>query len=130
MALRPDPVSYLGRHGGTLELATDGDAATAAEVLGRVVERFGCTVTRHVRRQFFDREYWFLDVQGREYMLMRCTLPSTTPGVCLWGPIDGREALALYRDVARQFGAAEVDLRSWFGWARWLLRVWRGRSTT
>ena len=56
VALRADPVSILTADGGTLELAVDGDVGTARAVLKRVAARFGGTVTRHVRRQFFDRE--------------------------------------------------------------------------
>ena len=112
MALRPDPESLLTSDNGTLELAVDGDPDTAAVILDRVRERFGGTVRERFRRQFFDREYWFLDVWDREYTLMRCPPPSTPPGVCLMGPIDAPEALALFREVAASFGAAERDLRA------------------
>jgi hypothetical protein len=80
VALRPDPQCILTADNGTLELAIDGDRETAISVLDRIGDQFLYTFVRHVQRQFFDREYWFIEIREREYMLMRCTPPSTPPG--------------------------------------------------
>ncbi len=38
-----------------------------------------------------------------------------------------RPEICRRRVVARQFGAAEIDLLSWFGRVKSRLRMWRGR---
>jgi hypothetical protein len=117
MGWLPKPEAILTAHGGTLELASSGDPAVAAEVLRRLAERFGAVVRDHLFRNLMgdpdrERDYWYLDIRGREYLVMRCTAPEAPPGVCLSGPINTREELALFRAVAACFGAAERDRRS------------------
>jgi hypothetical protein len=125
---RLKPESILTADNGSLELADGGDQEVAAEVLRRLAERFGAVVRERLFRNLMgdasrEREYWWLDIRGREYMVMRCTAPEAPPGVCLMGPIDTREDLALFRTIAASFGAAERDRRSplrkgwWRFWA-------------
>jgi hypothetical protein len=102
--------------GGTLELADGGDAATAALVLRRLAERFGATTKERYYRNLFgdterEREYWWLDIRGQRYMVMRCTAPEAPPGVCVGGPICTSEELTLFRAVAASFGAVVRDRR-------------------
>ena len=111
------PMSVLTGRGGTLELADSGDPAVAAEVLGRLAERFEAVVRDHLFRNLMgdpdrESEYWYLTVRGREYMVMRFTAPEGSPGVYVSGPVGTREELALFRAVAASFGAAERDRRS------------------
>jgi hypothetical protein len=120
-----NPKSILTADYGTLELADRGDPAVAAKALNRLAKQFGAVVRdRLFRNQMGDpdreREYWYLTVRGREYMVMRCTAPEAPPGVCITGPIGTQEDLALFRAVASSFGAVERDLRSPFrmGWWR------------
>jgi hypothetical protein len=110
------PESILSADNGTLELADDGDPRVAAEALRRLAERFGAVVRKRFFRNLMgdttrEREYWWLDVRGREYMVMRCTAPEAPPGVCVMGPIGTREDLALFRAVASSFAAVERDRR-------------------
>lgn len=117
MGWLPKPKSILTADNATLELADSGDPAVAAEVLRRLAERFGAVVRDHLFRNLMgdperERDYWYLDVRGREYMVMRCTAPEAPPGVCLMGPIRTPEDLALFRAIAASFGAAERDRRS------------------
>lgn len=129
MALYPVPESILSRDGGVLELADTGDPATAALVLGRLTEAFGATVVERYFRNLMgdaerEREYWFLDIRGRRYTVMRCTAPEAPPGVCVGGPIGTRDDLPLFRAVAASFGAVEQDRRPratrpwWRFWSR------------
>jgi hypothetical protein len=116
MRLRSAPESILTADGGVLELADNGDAATAALVLRRLTEDFGARVLERYFRNLFgdaerEREYWFLDIQGCRYTLMRCTAPEAPPGVCVGGPIASRADLALFRAIAARFGALEQDRR-------------------
>jgi hypothetical protein len=125
MGWLPKPESILTAANGTLELADSGDPAVAAGVLRRLAKGFGAVVRDRLFRNLMgdperEREYWYLTVQGREYMVMRCTAPEAPPGVCLMGPIGTRNDLALFRAVATSFGAAERDRRSplRMGWWR------------
>ena len=116
MPLRPAPESILTADGGALELADSGDPATAALVLRRLTEDFGARVLERYFRNLFgdserEREYWFLDVRGRQYTMIRCTAPEAPPGVFVGGPIASREDLALFRAIAARFEALEQDRR-------------------
>jgi hypothetical protein len=111
-----EPESILTADGGTLELADDGDPAVATEVLGRLTGRFGAIVRDRLFRNLMgdpdrEREYWYLTVRGREYLVLRCTAPEAPPGVCVLGPIGTAEDLALFRAVAASFEAVERDRR-------------------
>jgi hypothetical protein len=122
-----EPESILTADNGTLELADGGDPEVAAQALRRLAERFGAVVReRFVRNLMGDttreREYWFLIVLGREYLVMRCTAPEAPPGVCVMGPIGTREDLALFRAIAASFGAVEQDRRPPVRKGRW--RFW------
>src|SRR5262245_45209428 len=119
------PKSILAADNGTLELADRGDRAVSAEALNHLAERFGAVVRDRLFRNLMgdrdrEREYWYLTVRGREYMMMRCTAPEGPPGVCVMGPIGTPEDLALFRAVAASFGAVERDRRSplHMGWWR------------
>ncbi|WP_157369850.1 hypothetical protein [Zavarzinella formosa] len=117
MAWLAKPESILTADHGTLELDDSGDPAVAAEVLRRLAERFGAVVRDHLLRNLMgdpgrERDYWYLIVRGREYLVMRCTAPEVPPGVCVMGPIGARDDLALFRAVAACFGATEQDRRS------------------
>jgi hypothetical protein len=119
------PKSILTAEGGSMELADSGDSAVAAEALGRLAERFGAIVRDRLFRNLMgdperESEYWYLTIRGREYLMMRCTAPEQTPGVCLSGPIGTPEDLALFRAIAASFGAVERDRRSplRLGWWR------------
>ena len=121
------PESILTADNGTLELADSGDPEVAAEVLRRLGGRFGAVVQRRFFRNLMgdttrEREYWWLNVRGREYLVMRCTAPEAPPGVCVMGPIGTREDLALFRSVAASFGAVEQDRRPPLRRAWW--RFW------
>jgi hypothetical protein len=112
-----EPESILTADNGTLELADSGDPAVAAEALARLADRFGAVVRDRLFRNLMgdperEREYWYLTVRGREYLVMRCTAPEAPPGVCVMGPIGTREDLALFRAIAASFGAVERDRRS------------------
>ena len=122
MGWLPKPEMTLSGRGGTLELADSGDPAIAAEVLRRLAQRFGAVVRDHLFRNLMgdperERDYWYLTLRGREYMVMRCTAPEAPPGVCVMGPIGTRGDLALFRSVAACFGVAEQDRRAW--WRFW-----------
>lgn len=111
------PESVLTAHNGTVVLADSGDSAVAAEALRRLAERFGAVVRGHLFRNLMgdpdrERDYWWLDLRGREYLVLRCTAPEAPPGVCVLGPIGTRDDLALFRAVAATFRAAERDRRS------------------
>jgi hypothetical protein len=126
-ALLAEPEAILTADGGALELAVTGHPGTAALILRRLAEGFGATVKRRYYRNLFgdaerEREYWWLDIRGREYLVLRCTAPEAPPGVCVLGPTGTREDLALFRAIAASFGAAEQDWRpprrkSW--WRFW-----------
>jgi hypothetical protein len=111
-----EPLSVLTADNGAVELADSGDPELAAEVLRRLAERFGAVVRKRYFRSLMgdtsrEREYWWLDIRGREYMVLRCTAPEAPPGVCVMGPIGTRDDLALFRAVASSFGAVEHDQR-------------------
>ena len=119
------PKSILTADNGTLELADRGDPAVAEEALNRLAERFGAVVRDRLFRNLMgdpdrEREYSYLTVRGREYMVMRCTASEAPPGVCVMGPISTPEDFALFRAVAASFGAVERDRRSplRMGWWR------------
>jgi hypothetical protein len=117
MSWRLQPESILTADGGALELADSGDAEVAAQVLSRLAEQFGAVVRDRLFRNLMgdpdrEREYWYLTIRAREYMVMRCTAPEAPPGVCVMGPIRTREDLALFRAIAVSFGAVERDRRS------------------
>jgi hypothetical protein len=125
---RVHPESILTADNGTLELADSGDPEVAAQALSRLAERFGAVVREKLFRNLMGdseraREYWFLIVQGRGYVLMRCTAPEAPPGVCVMGPIATCADLALFRAIAASFGAVERDRRSPLSWGWW--RFWR-----
>jgi hypothetical protein len=110
-----------------LELADGGDVATATTILRRLAEQFGATIKERYFRNLFgdterEREYWWLDIQGHRYMVMRCTAPEAPPGVCLGGPIGTPEELALFRAVAACFGATVHDRRPHIHKPWW--RIW------
>jgi hypothetical protein len=116
VALLSAPEAILTPDGGTLELADQGDATTAALVLRRLAEELGATLEERYYRDLFgdterEREYWWLDIRGHRYMVLRCTAPEAPPGICVGGPIDTPEALALFRAVAASFGAVVQDRR-------------------
>ena len=116
MALLSAPEALLVSDGGTMELADGGDRATASLVLRRLVEEFGATIKDRYYRNLFgdterEREYWWLDIRGHEYMLMRCTAPEAPPGVFVGGPAGTPEELTLFRAVAASFGAVVQDRR-------------------
>ena len=116
MALRPAPESILTADGGGVELADSGDAATAQIVLHRLTTEFGAGVVERYFRNLFgdaerEREYWFLDIRGRRYTVMRCTAPEAPPGVFVGGPTNTQEDLSLFRAIAASFGAIERDRR-------------------
>ena len=121
MGWLPNPEAVLAANGGTLELADSGDPAVAAEVLRRLAERFGAVIRDHLFRNLMgdpdrERDYWYLTIRGREYLVMRCTAPEAPPGVCVSGPVGTPDDVALFRAVAVCFGAAVRDRRS--GWWR------------
>jgi hypothetical protein len=116
VALLSAPEAILTPDGGMMELADGGDRATAALVLRRLAEQFGATIRERYYRNLFgdtqrEREYWWLDVRGRRYMVLRCTAPEAPPGVCVGGPIGTAEELALFRAVAASFGGVIQDRR-------------------
>jgi len=116
VALLSAPEALLRPDGGIMELADGGDRDTAEVVLRRLVQQFGATIKERFFRDLFgdaerEREYWWLDIRGREYMLMRATAPEAPPGVCVGGPIGTPEDLALFRAIAASFGAVERDRR-------------------
>jgi len=116
MGLRSQPESILMPDGGTLELSDGGDADTARIVLERLTAEFRGTIMEQVYRNLMgdmerEREYWFLEIQGRQYILMRCTAPEAPPGVCVMGPTKTPDDLALFRSIAGSFGAVEQDRR-------------------
>jgi hypothetical protein len=127
MPLLPNPEALLRSDGGAMELSTDGDPTTAALILRRLVEEFGATIKERYFRNLMgdterEREYWFLNIRGCDYLLMRCTAPEAPPGICVLGPIKTREELALFRAIAQSFGATEREqrpfkLRAW--WHFW-----------
>lgn len=111
-----EPESILTTDNGTVELTDSGDPELAAEVLRRLAAQFRAVVRRRYFRNLMgdtthEREYWWLDIRGREYMVLRCTAPEAPPGVCVMGPIGTREDLALFRAIAASFGAVEQDRR-------------------
>lgn len=117
MALLSTPEAVLKFDGGVMELADDGDREIASTVLRRLAVQFGATVQDHMFRNLFgdterEREYWWLDIRGRKYMLMRATAPEAPPGVCLGGPISTSDDLVLFRAIAASFGAKVQDRRS------------------
>lgn len=116
VALLSAPEAILTLDGGMMELADAGDLATAELVLYRLTEQFGATVMERYYRNLFgdlerEREYWWLDIRGHRYMLMRATAPEAPPGVCVGGPIGTSEQLVLFRAVAACFGAVVQDRR-------------------
>jgi hypothetical protein len=128
MPLFPHPEAILNADGsGGIELSTDGDRTTAAFILRILRDEFGATLNRHFFRNLMgdasrERDYWFLDIHGSEYMLLRCTAPEAPPGVFFGGPIKTPAELALFRTIARRFGAVEKDRRPslrrpwWYFW--------------
>ncbi len=78
------PTSILTADNGTLELADRGDPVVAAKALKRLAKRFGAVVWERLFRNLMgdpdrEREYWYLTLRGREYMVMRCTAPEAPP---------------------------------------------------
>jgi hypothetical protein len=116
VALLSTPEAILTLDGGVMELGDAGDRATAESVLHRLAEQFGATLKERYYRNLFgdrerEREYWWLDIRGHRYMLLRATAPEAPPGVCLGGPIGTPEQLALFRAIAASFGATLQDRR-------------------
>jgi hypothetical protein len=114
VALLSAPEALLRPDGGIMELADGGDRDTAEVILRELIRRFGATIKERYYRNLFgdterEREYWWLDIRGREYMLMRATAPEAPPGVCVGGPISTPEELALFRAIAASFGAVVQD---------------------
>lgn len=117
MPLRPTPKAILSADGGSIELSTTGDAETAQLILGRLTGQFQATIKERFYRNLMgdmerEREYWWLDIRGREYMVMRCTAPEAPPGILLTGPTRTRDDLTLFRAIAACFDAVERDRRS------------------
>jgi hypothetical protein len=128
MPLRLTPESILAADGGSIELSTTGDPETAQFILRRLTEQFNATLKERLYRNLMgdmerEREYWWLDIRGREYMVMRCTAPEAPPGIFLAGPTRTRDDLTLFRAIAASFDAVERDRRSPLRKGWW--RFWR-----
>jgi hypothetical protein len=116
VALLSAPEAILTPDGGAMELANGGDPATTAMILRRLAEQFGAVFKDRYYRNLFgdterEREYWWLDIGGHRYMVLRCTAPEAPPGICVAGPIGTPEELSLFRAVAASFGAVVRDRR-------------------